>query len=242
MVEYTIEVHDTVTITVPDDQLIPWETFVRYDTRENGGHFLEGFAKAAVQTLGADFFNDIPEFDFSEPRNGDESDGNIGEMELESAYKKIIEVHGTNSLKNRELILEVLNIRARHDDDAAEQDSQNMQMLEAFGWPETLEELTKQINRHFYRNDDYSRLVQLDWFRDYLYEILMTIEPNGNNWDIDKNAIFVTLEKIVDDMIDDRYNRAFIYEYVTIDFLIQQDGIYVVFELQRTDDDTYMVL
>ena len=140
------------------------------------------------------------------------------------------------------MILEVLNIRARHDDDAAEQDSQNMQMLEAFGWPETLEELTKQINRHFYRNDDYSRLVQLDWFRDYLYEILTTIEPNGNNWDIDKNAVFVTLEKIVDDMIDDRYNRAFIYEYVIIDFLIQQDGIFVVFEFQRTEDDTYMVL
>ena len=163
-------------------------------------------------------------------------------MELESAYKKIIQVHGTDALKDRELILGVLDIRSRHDDDAAEQDSENMQMLEAFGWPDTLEQLTKQINRHFYRNDDYSRLVQLDWFRDYLYEILMTIEPNGDNWDIDKNAVFVTLEKIVDDIIDDRYNRAFIYEYVTIDFLIQQDGIYVVFEFQRTDDDTYMVL
>ena len=128
-------------------------------------------------------------------------------------------------------------IFALGDDDA--QNDSNMQMLEASTdtWI-----IDKQINRHFYRNDDYSRLVQLDWFRDYLYEILMTIEPNGNNWDIDKNAVFVTLEKIVDDMIDDRYNRAFIYEYVTIDFLIQQDGIYVVFELQRTDDDTYMVL
>ena len=70
----------------------------------------------------------------------------------------------------------------------------------------------------------------------------MTIEPNGNNWDIDTNAVFVTLEKIVDDMIDDRYNRAFIYEYVTIDFLIQQDGIYVTFEFRRAEDDTYMVL
>ena len=70
----------------------------------------------------------------------------------------------------------------------------------------------------------------------------MTIEPNGNNWDIDTNAVFVTLEKIVDDMIDDRYNRAFIYEYVTIDFLIQQDGIEVIIDIKRRDDDTYMVL
>lgn len=240
MVEYTIELDDTV-VTVPNDQVIPWETFVEYDTRKNGGHFLENFAKVAVETLGADFFNDIPQFDFCEPKSGDESDGNYGEMELESAYKKIIQVHGTDALKDRELILEVLDIRSRHDTDAAEQDSQNMEMLETFGWPESLEELTNQINRHFYRNDDYSKLVQLDWFRDHILEIITSIEPNRNlDWEIDYNAIYLTIELILADMIESRFNLAFVKEYVTISLLIHTHGLEVIFELEQ--NDTYAVV
>jgi hypothetical protein len=158
----------TVEVTVPKSIFISWDEFCEEDTGNFGS--IVGRYLSALHDGMSTWFHDRELEGIIEPPfvHGDYS-------EIEDAYQTIIAKSGTEKLKDRNFVFDVLDTRARHDEDAAEQSDTNMRMLEAFGYPETLEELTEQIRLHFYADEDYSYLGAKNWFYEPYLEILVEL-------------------------------------------------------------------
>ena len=175
-----------VELTVPKSIFISWDEFTKEDAGRLGS--VMGCYLSAVHDGMSTWFHDRELEGIIEPPfvHGDYS-------EIEDAYQTIIAKSGTEKLKDRNFVFDVLDTRARHDDDAAEQSDVNIRMLEAFGYPETLEELTEQIRLHFYADEDYSYLGAKDWFYEPYLEIF--VELLNTEWF--ESSFYETVSRIV---------------------------------------------
>jgi len=175
-----------VNVTVPKSIFISWDEFTEEDTGQLGS--VMGYYLSAIHDGMSTWFHDRELEGIIEPPfvHGDYS-------EIEDAYQTIIDKSGTEKLKDRNFVFDVLDTRARHDDDAAEQSDVNIRMLEAFGYPETLEELTEQIRLHFYADEDYSYLGAKDWFYEPYLEIF--VELLNTEWF--ESSFYETVSRIV---------------------------------------------
>ena len=70
-----------------------------------------------------------------------------------------------------------------------------------------MQELTNQINLHFYQHDDFSSLVKQGWFRDYLVEIISEVYGNNSfSDDLDYDSFFRTIDAIALDSLENHFD------------------------------------